>query len=245
VVVARFVGTERKSFDRALAAGLLVRVDGFDGVCIPEDFQSQQPTRDDVLARREQRAEAGRIGGRRSGESRRKQKGIDNEASCFEAASSVVEAAAKQRRTPGPGPDPVASTEVREETKGKKTPPWIFFSGDRLEVSKDDVEAMAKQMGAAADTFDFQGWFFDLDRELVASGAPWDRAWLWARFRKKSGDMFGDLRPATRREIEEARVYMRKIGTGCPHEPKCPTPEECVDNVVWYLRERRAGRVAA
>jgi uncharacterized protein YdaU (DUF1376 family) len=136
-----------------------------------------------------------------------------------------------------------ASSERPTLRAAKRVKHWIAFAGERLEVSKDDLEDMVRQMGTNA--FDLTEWFLSLDKELVASGDPWDRAWLWSQFRSKTRDMFGDTRPATRREIEEARGYIRRIGTGCPHDPKCDTPDECVSNVVWFLRQRKTGRGAA
>lgn len=74
---------------RLVASGLwIVSDEGW----LFHDWELYQPTRDETMDKRAKRAEAGRIGGLRSGESRRSK----DEASCFDDAS----AQAKQTRTP-------------------------------------------------------------------------------------------------------------------------------------------------
>jgi len=63
------------------------------------DWGVYQPTRHEIESKREARAEAGRKGGLRSGESRR---GANGEAS----ASAIANDSAKQKRTPSPSPSP-------------------------------------------------------------------------------------------------------------------------------------------
>jgi len=81
------------------------------------DFLEYQPSRAEALDRREKKAAAGRIGGKRSGEQRRS----EAEAQAKHRASSVLdvrledaEANTKQKATPVPGPVPVpdASSEA-------------------------------------------------------------------------------------------------------------------------------------
>src|SRR5438132_2083208 len=72
---------------------------------------------------------------------------------------------------------------------------------------------MLKQLGREAAGFDLTGFFQRLDAQLVDSGEPWDRKWVWDAFHDATSDLFGERRP-TRHQS---------------HRPWCPTaltPEE-------------------
>lgn len=81
--------------------GLLTRSTWNEIECVQihEDFVVLQPTREQVETQRQQKADAGRLGGVKSGEARRKQTRSRTEAN----ASADV----KRNRTPDPDPDPV------------------------------------------------------------------------------------------------------------------------------------------
>lgn len=117
-----------KLLDRLGAVGLLQAVsrDGIDGYDIAADLVARQQTREKVLALRRERAEAGRLGGLRSGETRREQRESKREATCFDTASRGLEADGKQKGAPYPNPYPNPTPndlEIQTSGKGERGKP--------------------------------------------------------------------------------------------------------------------------
>lgn len=116
-MIAAQVDAPRSVADELTAAGLWEAVDGGYHV---HDYLEYNPTGHEVRAKREARAEAGRIGGVRSGETRAqkaqaKREAIEakHEANASHSAKqneANAEAKAKQNRTPYPYPYPYPTT---------------------------------------------------------------------------------------------------------------------------------------
>lgn len=100
--------------ERLVAAGLWhpAEHDGEVGYRY-HDWPDYQPTADEIAERRAKRAAAGRLGGIRSGESRRSKA----EANASASATPPAEASVKQKRTPS-RPVPSASNEAEESPTG-------------------------------------------------------------------------------------------------------------------------------
>lgn len=109
VLAARTVSVSPKLADELVAAGLW---DSTEGIYAIHDYLTYNPDRASVLAHRAEvsglRAAAGRIGGVRSGESRREK----IEAKPKQNASPFAYEATKQNRSPVPYPSPTPTTSV-------------------------------------------------------------------------------------------------------------------------------------
>lgn len=123
-MIAAQVDVPREVADELLAAGLWEMVEGGYHV---HDYLNYNPTGDEVRARREARAEAGRKGGLHSGETRaqkaiikREANEAKREANASANAQAKREAKAKQNRTPSPYPYP------EEELSSSKVISGIF-----------------------------------------------------------------------------------------------------------------------
>jgi uncharacterized protein YdaU (DUF1376 family) len=93
-----------------------------------------------------------------------------------------------------------ASADESTSRAREKPKPWIAFSGKRLQVTRDDEGDMVRQIGSSG--FDLTGFLQSLDDELERTGEPYDRKWVWDRFKAATADLFGDRRsqhPSVRR----------------------------------------------
>lgn len=91
--IARTLGTSAQA-KSLVTVGLWVKV---EGGYLFHDWDKHQMSVEEIRERRRKRAEAGRLGGQASGESRRSARAEAN-------ASQKVDQVPKQKRTPGPGP---------------------------------------------------------------------------------------------------------------------------------------------
>lgn len=105
--IAVLAGADSDAADRLVAAGLWHEIDGGWTV---HDFGDYQPSAAEVAEMRRKRAEAGRVGGLRSGDVRSKHE-ANGEANASGFASPVASTVTKQTRTPSSSrPRPVHRT---------------------------------------------------------------------------------------------------------------------------------------
>jgi hypothetical protein len=134
--VARLIASKRE-IDNMIAAGLLHPTSGGYEI---HDYHDFQPASDEVKERRAQvaakRAEAGRLGGKASGESRRSKLTSDSEASVKQIASC----SAKQNEAPS-RPDPVPSKDSVPHVRVRAMDAWREKTGN-LVANPGDAIAM-------------------------------------------------------------------------------------------------------
>lgn len=123
--VQKLIDPKTKIWDRLVAVGLMDRVDDDSGDLLIHDFLDYNPGSGNSEERRAIRREAGRLGGIKSGASRRSK----NEASCFDFTSSKREANAKQTRSMPTNPVPSRPVHEEEEEDATASPPMAPAAG--------------------------------------------------------------------------------------------------------------------
>ncbi len=157
---------------RLVSAGLFDKVPG--GFMV-HDYHDYNETREEALTRKrelsEQRAAAGRIGGLRSGLTRRGHKEANTEAN--------VKQLAEAKRSPDPTrpiPSPRRTEEERRPLLPARGGPPMNLGLKRLKVWRWMLEDLIDTLGAHAVAFDVEAWLLDLDAKetrVVESTWPW------------------------------------------------------------------------
>jgi hypothetical protein len=213
-------------WDCLLSAGLWDRVPG--GFRI-HDYLEYQPSKDEVLALREVRAEAGRIGGLKRAENQANQANAKQSAS---KSLSKIQANAKQNSSPYPVPVPVSPENVSKPTVshppagGRYTDefegfwrPYPATNGSKADAFKAWKQLSAEDRAAAVGAL--PAWLAcDRWREgYVKHAGAWLRGRMWevspaaARASPSNGSQPEQKRPSVPR-FDDIRHRYEKGGGG-------------------------------
>lgn len=157
------------------------------------DYSDWNPSAEEAREKKRKRAEAGRLGGKRSGYTRRTKSEAKPEANASAVASPVAspasEAKAKQKRTPSPSPSPSpanasTSSDAREE-------PVVFVNGATDDDEEPEVIARTWPL-LAERSLDRRNSEVQARGHEPITGARRRQAWILEDVRR-SREVFGTL----------------------------------------------------